>query len=130
MSREGGLRILVIDDDPEIIGVVRMMVELDDHEAIEATEGEEGLRLAREEEPDVILLDVMMTHLDGYEVFRLLQEDDRTSGIPVIFVSGKASHRDVEKGLSLGAYGYVTKPFHPSSLMKLIHKAVEESNPS
>lgn len=85
-----------------------------EYEVLLGGNGEEGLALAREHQPDVILLDVKMPEVDGYEVLRRLKEDDRTSALCVVFITGEASPEAEERGLIQGASDYVTKPFHPT----------------
>jgi diguanylate cyclase (GGDEF)-like protein len=85
-----------------------------DYEVLLGKSGEEGLALALEHQPDVILLDVKMPEVDGYEVLRRLKEDERTSAICVVFITGEASPEAEERGLNQGASDYVTKPFHPT----------------
>jgi DNA-binding response OmpR family regulator len=87
---------------------------------LEAADGAKGLDLAREERPDVVLLDVMMPGLDGWRVAEELLEDDRTSGIPIIFLTARAEFRDRARGLDIGGVDYVTKPFNPLDLAPLV----------
>jgi diguanylate cyclase (GGDEF)-like protein len=85
-----------------------------DYAVLQAGNGEEGLALAREHLPDVVLLDVLMPDLDGYEVLRQLREDARTSSLCVVFITGLDAPEAEERGLNAGASDYVTKPFHPT----------------
>lgn len=117
-------RVLVVDDDPDMVKFLGVMLMLEGYEVLEAYRGNEGLQVAAEEKPDVILLDIMMHDLDGFEVYRKLKMEKETSDIPVVFVTAKTARSDVEKGLSLGAEGYVTKPFRPTDLICTISEAV------
>ena len=113
-------RILVADDDPVIVRLLQVNFRLEGYEVDTAAHGEEALKKARETNPDLILLDVMMPGLDGWEVCRQLKEDPSTSEIPVIFLSARAQEEDRRKGHSLGVVDYVTKPFDPGELVTLI----------
>lgn len=115
-----GKRILVVDDEPRMIGFIRMNLELEGHQVIEAHSGLEALEAVRTKLPDVILLDVMMPDLDGFETLRMLRE---FSSIPVIMLTAKGEENDKVYGLELGADDYITKPFGPRELSSRI-KAV------
>ena len=117
-------RVLVVDDDPDMVDVIGMMLSRRGYEVLEASGGFEAVTLARKEMPDVIFLDIMMPDIDGYEVYRRIRLDPETKGIPVIFVSGKAKPEDVERGMSLGAQGYITKPFRSAELVEKIREAI------
>lgn len=118
------IRVLVVDDDPQIVKVMRLMLKIRGYEVLEALRGAEGVQVAQEKKPDVILLDIMMPDIDGYDVFRQLRLDPATMDIPVIFVSAKASQEHVDTGLSLGAEGYITKPFQPEDLLEEISRVL------
>ena len=110
-------RVLIAEDDPDIQKVIRMSLKMRGvNEIVLAENGEECLARVREAKPDVILLDVMMPKLDGYETCRRLKEDPETRAIPVIFLTAKAQHFEVKKGLEAGALGYLIKPFDPMTL--------------
>jgi putative two-component system response regulator len=107
-------RILVVDDAPENIAI---LVELlrSDHTVQVATYGEKALMIAADDTPpDLVLLDIAMPGMDGFEVCRLLKQDEDTRKIPVIFVTAMDEQADEEKGFELGAVDYVTKPFKPA----------------
>ncbi|NWF68790.1 MAG: response regulator transcription factor [Chloroflexi bacterium] len=113
-------RILVVDDEPRMIGFIRMNLELEGHQVVEAHSGIEALEMVRTMLPDLVLLDVMMPELDGFETLRMLRE---FSSIPVIMLTAKGQENDKVYGLELGADDYVTKPFGPRELSSRI-KAV------
>lgn len=115
-----GKRILVVDDEPRMIGFIRMNLELEGHHVIEAHSGIEALDAIRTQLPDLVLLDVMMPELDGFETLRMLREFSTT---PVIMLTAKGEENDIVYGLELGADDYVTKPFGPRELSSRI-KAV------
>lgn len=112
--------ILVVDDEPRIIGFIRMNLELEGHQVIEAHNGLEAMEAVRTKLPDIVLLDVMMPELDGFETLRMLRE---VSNIPVIMLTAKGEENDRVYGLELGADDYITKPFGPRELSSRI-KAV------
>lgn len=118
-------RVLVIDDEAPIRLLCRVNLEADGMEVLEATDGPGGLETAREESPDVILLDVMMPSLDGWRVAEQLLDDASTNEIPIIFLTARAEFRDRARGLDIGGVDYVTKPFNPLELAPLVHDLLE-----
>ena len=94
-------------------------------QVLEAADGESGLEQARSGAPDVILLDVMMPGLDGWRVAEELLDDERTAGIPIVFLTARAELRDRARGLDLGGVDYVTKPFNPVELAPLVRDLLE-----
>ena len=119
-SKRDSKRILVVDDEPRMIGFIRMNLELEGHQVIEAHNGLEALDAVRTQLPDIVILDVMMPELDGFETLRMLRE---FSDIPVVMLTAKGDENDKVYGLELGADDYVTKPFGPRELSSRI-KAV------
>jgi DNA-binding response OmpR family regulator len=117
--------VLVIDDEAPIRLLCRVNLEAEGMAVIEAADGPSGLEQAREATPDVILLDVMMPGLDGWKVAEQLLEDERTSNIPIIFLTARAEFRDRAKGLDIGGIDYVTKPFNPLDLAPLVRNLLE-----
>ena len=121
-----GKRILVVDDEPRLIGFIRMNLELENHQVIEARNGLEALDAMRTKLPDLVLLDVMMPELDGFETLRMLRE---FSDIPVIMLTAKGEESDKVTGLELGADDYITKPFGTRELtsrIKAIFRRLEK----
>jgi DNA-binding response OmpR family regulator len=113
-------RVLVIDDEAPIRLLCRVNLEAERMEVLEASDGPTGLEKARAAKPDVILLDVMMPGLDGWQVAEKLLEDDATRSIPIVFLTARAEFRDRARGLDLGGIDYVTKPFNPLELAPLV----------
>jgi DNA-binding response OmpR family regulator len=113
-------RVLVIDDEAPIRLLCRVNLEAEGIEVLEAADGPSGLEKARAEIPDVVLLDVMMPGLDGWRVAEELLDDERTAGIPIVFLTARAELRDRARGLDLGGVDYVTKPFNPIDLAPLV----------
>jgi DNA-binding response OmpR family regulator len=118
-------RVLVIDDEGPIRLLCRVNLEAAGMEVSEAQDGPAGVEAARAERPDVILLDVMMPGMDGWEVFGELLKDERTAKIPIVFLTARAELRDQARGLELGGIDYVTKPFNPLHLAPLVNGLLE-----
>ena len=121
----GEVRVLVIDDEAPIRLLCRVNLEAEGIAVLEAADGTTGLDLARDEQPDVVLLDVMMPGLDGWRVAEQLLEDSNTRDIPIIFLTARAEFRDRAKGLDIGGIDYVTKPFNPLELAPLVRQLLE-----
>jgi len=117
-------QVLVIDEGP-IRLLCRVNLEAAGMEVSEAEDGLSGVEAARTERPDVILLDVMMPGMDGWEVFGELLKDERTAEIPIVFLTARAELRDQARGLELGGVDYVTKPFNPLDLAPLVEDLLE-----
>ena len=122
MGASEDTRVLVIDDEAPIRLLCRVNLEAEGMHVLEAADGITGLDLARGERPDVVLLDVMMPGLDGWRVAEEMLEDERTNGIPIIFLTARAEFRDRARGLDIGGVDYVTKPFNPLELAPLVRE--------
>jgi two-component system alkaline phosphatase synthesis response regulator PhoP len=118
-------KVLVIDDEAPIRLLCRVNLEAERMDVIEAADGPSGVEKARDERPDVILLDVMMPGLDGWRVAEQLLEDDRTTSIPIIFLTARAEFRDRARGLDIGGVDYITKPFNPLELAPLVQQLLD-----
>ena len=118
-------KVLVIDDEAPIRLLCRVNLEAEQMKVIEAADGPTGLQKAREEKPDVVLLDVMMPGIDGWRVAEQLLENEETSEIPIIFLTARAEFRDRAKGLDIGGVDYVTKPFNPLELAPLVRQLLD-----
>ncbi len=117
--------VLVIDDEAPIRLLCRVNLEAEGMRVLEASDGPSGLDAARSNVPDVILLDVMMPGLDGWQVAEELLDDERTGGIPIVFLTARAELRDRARGLDVGGVDYVTKPFNPIELASLVRDVLE-----
>lgn len=117
---------LVVDDDRLFLRLVELNLGKIGLRVVLAEDGTEALRLALSEAPDVILLDLMMPRMDGYEVMRVLKASDTTREIPVIMLTAKSSAQDRDRCLELGAAGYITKPFRLEELRSTV-KAIVDS---
>jgi two-component system alkaline phosphatase synthesis response regulator PhoP len=118
-------KVLIIDDEPPIRLLCRVNLEAEGMQVTEAENGPAGLQKAREENPDVVLLDVMMPGLDGWHVAQELLESEHTAEIPIIFLTARAEFRDRAKGLDIGGVDYVTKPFNPLELAPLVRQLLD-----
>ena len=123
----GADRILVVDNEADIRRFVEVNLRLEGFEVISASDGEEGLRRAFDSDPAMVLLDVMMPDIDGYEVCRRLRADPRTSHIPVILLTAKSLTVDKVVGLAAGADDYVLKPFDPMELVARVRTVLRRA---
>lgn len=114
-------RILVVEDEKNILELVRYNLEREGYEAITAFDGVQGFELARSQDPDLIILDVMLPEMNGLEVCRKLRHSAQTKNIPIIMLSARAEELDRVRGLEMGADDYVTKPFSPRELVARIN---------
>lgn len=113
-------KILFIEDDTVVRENTAELLELSDYNVITGANGKIGVALAKKELPDIIICDIMMPELDGYGVLQALAEDETTQHIPFIFLSAKTEHKDIRKGMDLGADDYLTKPFEEEELLSAI----------
>jgi DNA-binding response OmpR family regulator len=109
--------ILVIDDDPDICEIVQVNLEGAGYDVVVAADGASGLATARDIQPDLVILDVLMPELDGWQVLEALEKDPLTAGRPVIMLTCKGDDQDILRGLGQGAVEYFTKPFYPENLV-------------
>jgi DNA-binding response OmpR family regulator len=108
--------LLVADDDEDILNLVKLRLSRSGYDVVVARDGEEALRLAREQQPDLAVLDWMMPKVSGLDVLRAIRADAETSDIPVILLTARASEANIAEGLAAGADDYIAKPFSPQEL--------------
>ena len=120
----GFIKVCVVDDSYETACVLSEGLRQIDFDAVVATSGEEALKICNEEQIDLVLLDICMPHMDGYEVCRQLKENPKTRDIIVIFVTVKDSCEDIARGYALGAVDYITKPFNLPMVMMSVRRAL------
>jgi two-component system phosphate regulon response regulator PhoB len=118
-------KLLIADDESGIRSLVRMTLERDSYTILEASDGEEAIALAREFRPEVVLLDVMMPGLSGFDVCRALKGDPTTAEATVVLLTAKAQDSDRAEGIAAGADDYFTKPFSPIALLRKIDQVYE-----
>jgi CheY-like chemotaxis protein len=119
-------RVMAVDDDHVIRGLLEVNLEMEGHEVITAVDGADALAKVKTEWPDLILLDVMMPNVNGWQVAEALKAEPETRNIPIVFLSARAMEADVRKGTDLGVQAYVTKPFDPIDLMELVNRLLAE----
>jgi CheY-like chemotaxis protein len=114
--------ILICDDDPIILRLLQVNLEIEGYDVVSAHHGEEAVRLAVQERPNLIILDIMMPRMDGYQVARVLKSQTETKDIPLVFLSAKAQQADIDRGRIFGVTDYLTKPFDPNELLDVIDR--------
>jgi DNA-binding response OmpR family regulator len=120
-------RILAVDDEQSIVRLIEVTLTRKGYEVATACDGREAVRIAEESCPDLILMDVMMPHVDGFEAVRLLKLKDATRDIPIIMLTAKRHDADLIHGLECGAASYLTKPFNPTELVALVERMLGET---
>ncbi len=121
-----GKKILIVDDHREIIEVIGESFRLRGYQVFEAEDGRAALAKVYQVKPDLILLDIMMPLLDGYEICRTLKNSEETKHIPIILITAKGNQSDIERGFEMQADGYVVKPFQPIELREFAEKVLEK----
>lgn len=120
-------RILVVDDELDLVAVLRMGLEIQGFEVLEAMDGEEGLRRARQDRPDLVVLDLMLPKMDGYKVCRALKFDERFRNLPIIILSARSGDQDRRLALDMGADLFMTKPYDMTVLVAKIRQKLDEA---
>ena len=118
--------ILVADDDPDILSIVSMSLETQGYTVYKAANGREAVDLARQHHPDLILMDMMMPVVSGYEAVTELKADPSTSGITIVGLSAKAMATDMERATDVGIDGYITKPFRIAQVLSVVENYLQE----
>lgn len=118
-------KILIVDDNPDIVELIASRLEVNNYDVLTAASGEEALTSAQKDQPDLILLDVAMPGIDGFETGRRLKADDATKNIPIIMVTAKGEQTDLLKAVNeVKAVGYIVKPFRPDKLLEKVEEAL------
>ena len=117
-------RILVVDDNAQLVDLLRIRLEHSGFEVLTAFDGREGLEKARNDTPDLIILDVMLPKMNGYKVCRLLKFDQKYKHIPIVMLSSRAKESDAAVGIQTGANEYVFKPYDQKKLIDIVNKYV------
>jgi two-component system, OmpR family, alkaline phosphatase synthesis response regulator PhoP len=113
-------RVLVVDDEPDVLLLCRVNLEFEGYDVVEASDGEQAMERLREQRFDVVLLDVMMPKMDGWQVLEAVKADDELKEIPVVMLTAKVQDQDQIRGWSQGAADYITKPFSPLALSQVL----------
>ncbi|MFP4133766.1 MAG: response regulator transcription factor [Halothece sp.] len=121
-------KLLLIDDDPNLILLVQDYLDFQGYQVTTADNGKEALERLEEDIPDLIICDIMMPEMDGYELVERIREDSRISWIPVIFLSAKGQSTDRVRGLNIGADVYLIKPFEPEELVAQVESSLKQAN--
>jgi len=117
--------ILIIEDQPDMRENIATILEMEDFAVLEAIDGRAGIEMAREEKPDLILCDIMMPKMDGYDVLHALRQDKTIAGTPFIFLTAKGEKRDLRAGMNLGADDYLTKPVSAEDLLSAVNARLD-----
>lgn len=118
------VKILVCDDERHIVRLIQVNLERQGWEVVTAFDGKEGLEKIRSEKPNLVVLDVMMPYMDGFEVLKSLRREPDTEALPVIMLTAKAQDKDVFEGYHYGADMYLTKPFNPMELVTFVKRII------
>jgi two-component system alkaline phosphatase synthesis response regulator PhoP/two-component system response regulator VicR len=119
------LRVLVCDDERHIVRLIQVNLERQGYTVSTAFDGKEGLEKIRSEKPDLVVLDVMMPYMDGFEVLKTIRREPETENLPVIMLTAKAQDKDVFEGYHYGADMYLTKPFNPMELVTFVKRIAQ-----
>jgi len=120
-------RVLIVDDEPNIVTSLEFLMRLGEYEVRVAGNGDEALRLVESFVPDVVLLDVMMPQRSGFEVCRKIRQNPELSGVKIVMLTARGRDAERDRGLSLGANAYVTKPFSTKELMSTVRDLLDSS---
>ena len=121
-------KIVLVDDEPNIIMSLEYTFKKNNFEVFIARDGQEALDILKTEQPDLIILDIMMPNVDGYATIEAIKKDDKHKACKVIFLSAKNKESDIEKGMMLGANAYMTKPFSIKKLVELVNELLGSSD--
>jgi len=113
-------RVLVVDDEEHVVAALKAHLQVEGYIVIPAYSGEEALELTEKEKPDIIVLDVMMPGMDGWQVLQRLRSQPETEETPVVMLTALTQDKDIERGWELGAHAYLTKPFDPAKLSRIL----------
>ena len=116
------LKVLVCDDERHIVRLIQVNLERQGYQVVTAFDGKEGLEKIASEKPNVVVLDVMMPYMDGFEVLKRIRKEPETEALPVIMLTAKAQDKDVFEGYHYGADMYLTKPFNPMELVAFVKR--------
>jgi len=123
-----GKKILIVDDEPDAVELLSIRLKSNGYDVISALDGKACLKKAVEEKPDLVILDILLPKINGFEVCKRLKERDETKDIPVIMLTALAKEQDLSKGLEEGVDCFITKPFNPEDLLCEIKTVLTEKN--
>ena len=113
-------KILIVDDEPNLVKLLESRLKANGYDVICAYDGQQGLDKVRKEKPDLVILDLMLPQLHGYEVCRILRSDPEHKDIPIVMLTASGKAQDIQEGLEVGANAYIAKPFQPNVLLGII----------
>jgi len=125
MTSNSKPRILIVDDEPDLLAVLRLGLEIEGFDVIEAADGEEGLKRAQQDKPDLMVLDLMLPRMDGYQVCRTLKFDARYRRLPIFILSARPGERDKRLALEMGADLFISKPYDLKDLVTRIRQRLK-----
>ncbi len=125
VSDDMAARVLIVEDHPMIAELVETRLRIEGMHPRKCLGGREAIAVLQQDDFDLVILDIMMPEVDGYEVFKFVRSQDRTRHLPVIFLTAKSTQEDIEKGLALGADYYITKPFSGADLVRKVTLLLE-----
>ncbi|MEI6863674.1 MAG: response regulator, partial [Candidatus Omnitrophota bacterium] len=117
-------KILIVDDEKQLVSLVRLHMEMSGYEVLSASDGEEALAVANRDKPDLMILDLMLPKIDGWEVCKRLRAESKSGDIPVIMLTARSETEDKLKGFECGADDYMTKPFSPRELVARVKRVL------
>jgi two-component system alkaline phosphatase synthesis response regulator PhoP len=120
-------RVFVVDDDPQIVRLLKSYLEQAGYEVLAAYDGESALRDIRQQQPDLVILDLMLPDRDGWEITRIIRSDQRLAGLPVVMLTARVDDVDKIVGLELGADDYITKPFNPREVVARVRAVLRRA---
>ena len=124
MGEESNYKILAVDDEPDVLSLLNLMLTSQGYNVVTASDGQEALEKARTENPNLILLDVMLPKMDGYKIARMLKFDENFKHIPIIMLTAKVQEKDRQTGMEMGADDYITKPFDTAGLLDKVKEVL------
>ena len=119
-------KILIVDDEPNLVKILESRLKSNGYEVISAFDGQQGLDRVRQDKPDLVILDLMLPQLHGYEVCKQLRADTVHKDIPIVMLTASGKAGDIQEGLNLGANAYIAKPFKPEALLGIIKALIWE----
>ena len=129
VSQNKKILVLAIDDDVKILELIKIILKDTEFDVLRASDGYDGIKIAKEHNPSIILLDILMPKLDGFMICNILKRNINTKNIPVIFMTGVTSKEHILKAIKAGASDYIVKPFMPSDLLNKLRKIMESDKP-
>ena len=121
-------KILAVDDEPMVLDVIKTRLEFAGYAVITAADGHEGMKKVRAEHPDLIVLDLILPGLNGYQICRILKGDDTTRRIPIIMLTARSQEKDVKEGMNSGADAYLTKPYETDEFVAKVKSLLEKTD--